>query len=69
MSGEFVSDTEMQFNKGIKMIISAYETQTEFMNNKITELNEKIKEKDIYCNKLEELYEKLLHDNNTNEVK
>ena len=69
MSGEFVSDTEMQFNKGIKMIISAYETQTEFMNNKITELNEKIKEKDIYCNKLEELYEKLLHNNNTNEVK
>ena len=69
MSGEFVSDTEMQFNKGIKMIISAYETQTEFMNNEIPKLNEKIKEKDIYCNKLEELCEKLLHDNNTIKVK
>ena len=69
MSGEIVTDTQMQFNKGIKMIISAYETQTEFMNNEITKLNIKIKEKDIQCNKLEELCEKLLHDNNSFEVK
>ena len=34
-----VPDTKMQFNKGIKMIISIYETQTEFMNNEITKLN------------------------------
>ena len=52
MSREFISDTKMQFNKGIKMIISAYETQTEFMNNEIAKIIEKIKEKDIYCNKL-----------------
>lgn len=39
------SEPESQFNSGIKMIVSAYETQTSLLSNEIAVLNAELEKK------------------------
>ena len=39
------SSPESQFNIGIKMIVSAYETQTTLLSNEITRLTEELEKR------------------------
>lgn len=39
------SEPESQFNNGIKMIVSAYETQTTLLSNEISMLNSELERK------------------------
>jgi hypothetical protein len=62
-------DPESQFEKGIKLIITAYETQTDFLNNEISRLTAQIQEKELQNTKLQELCTSLLNDKNLYETK
>lgn len=63
------ADPETQFEKGIKLIISAYESQTDFLNNEISRLTAQIQEKETQNSKLQELCTSLLNDKNVYETK
>ena len=49
-----VTDPDTQFNNGIKMIVSAYETQTSFLSNEITRLNKELSLRDSKIKKMDE---------------
>ena len=63
------TDPETQFEKGIKLIVTAYETQTDFLNNEISRLTAQIQEKELQNSKLQELCTSLLNDKNLYETK
>lgn len=39
------TEPEIQFNNGIKMMVSAYETQTSLLSNEISMLNSELEKK------------------------
>lgn len=64
-----VSDPKTQFDCGIKMIISAHETQITFFNNEIFRLNSEIESHLSKITKIEEMYTALLQEKNNIETK
>lgn len=63
------SEPESQFNSGIKMIVSAYETQTSLLSNEIAELNAELEKKNAKIAEMEELCASLLKEKNDFESK
>ena len=64
-----VTDPDTQFNNGIKMIVSAYETQTSFLSNEITRLNKELSLRDSKIKKMDELCSSLLKEKSEYEAK
>ena len=63
------SSPESQFNIGIKMIVSAYETQTTLLSNEITRLTEELEKRNEKIKKMDELCASLLKSKSEYEVK
>lgn len=63
------SEPESQFNSGIKMIVSAYETQTSLLSNEIAVLNAELEKKNAKIAEMEELCASLLKEKNDFESK
>ena len=61
------NEIEFQFNNGIKMIVNAYETQTNFLSNEVKKLSKEIEEKSNKINELQNLCQKLLNQKNSYE--
>lgn len=63
------SNGDNLFNKGIKMVIHAYEMQVNMLLLQIKKLNEQVQQKDMQFNKLQEICAKLLNDKKNCEMK
>lgn len=63
------SEPESQFNNGIKMIVSAYETQTTLLSNEISMLNSELEKKNAKIAEMEELCASLLKEKSEYESK
>ena len=63
------SEPEIQFNNGIRMIVSAYETQTSILSNEIEMLNVEIEKKTSKISEMEELCSSLLKEKSEYESK
>ena len=63
------SEPEIQFNNGIKMIVSAYETQTSILSNEIEMLNVELEKKTSKISEMEELCSSLLKEKSEYESK
>ena len=63
------SEPESQFNNGIKMIVSAYETQTSLLSNEISMLNSELEKKNAKIAEMEELCASLLKEKSEYESK
>ena len=63
------SEPESQFNNGIKMIVSAYETQTNLLSNEISMLNAELEKKNEKIAEMEELCASLLKEKSDFESK
>lgn len=63
------SEPESQFNNGIKMIVSAYETQTSLLSNEISMLNAELEKKNAKIAEMEELCASLLKEKSEYESK
>ena len=64
-----INDPETQFNNGIKMIISAYETQTTYLSNELSQLRADLKDKNAKLSKMESLCSSLLEEKTEYEFK
>lgn len=62
-------EPETQFNNGIKMIVSAYETQTNLLSNEISMLNAELEKKNAKISEMEELCSSLLKEKSEYESK
>ena len=63
------SEPEIQFNNGIRMIVSAYETQTSILSNEIEMLNVELEKKTSKISEMEELCSSLLKEKSEYESK
>lgn len=63
------SEPEIQFNNGIRMIVSAYETQTSILSNEIGMLNAELEKKNSKITEMEELCSSLLKEKSEYESK
>lgn len=63
------SEPELQFNNGIKMIVSAYETQTSLLSNEISMLTAELEKKNSKITEMEELCSSLLKEKSEYESK
>lgn len=63
------TEPEIQFNNGIKMMVSAYETQTSLLSNEISMLNSELEKKNAKIAELEELCSSLLKEKSEYESK
>ena len=63
------SEPEIQFNNGIRMIVSAYETQTSILSTEIEMLNVELEKKTSKISEMEELCSSLLKEKSEYESK
>ena len=63
------SEPEIQFNNGIRMIVSAYETQTSILSNEIEMLNVELEKRTSKISEMEELCSSLLKEKSEYESK
>lgn len=63
------SNGDNMFNKGISMVVNAYEMKVNMFVMQIKKLNEQVQEKDVQFNKLQEICAKLLNDKKNCEMK